>query len=431
MLVLTAEDHPPLHDPEMSRWLCVGNGGGLVAQDHAWLSGLLADPPDWLRRELTQYDPYGEALVIGTPYVSLPSFAGRPVLNHRRPGWVELENKTTIDALWDHLGAARAPAVVLDLDMDALVRASAVLDRGAGVVWSGDGPCINGGANYVRLVRTPEDAHRAFTALSHGCDQVRVMPFLEGVSVSVHGIVFPDGTAALRPIEMVVPRRRGTARFLYAGCASYYDPPGWIREQMRDLARRVGEHLRATVGYRGTFTLDGIATEEGFLPTEINTRYGGAMVCLEDSLPELPLALLQVALVAGHDVGVGAERFEETLLAAADLRRSGAIGANVRALRQEEPVQRGIVFDGWSCRWAEEPEPSHGTLRLRPYPVGGRLELELDGGALPLGAPVAPLTVAAFALADRDWGTGFGPLDPARETAREVASEAVATVEIA
>jgi len=414
MLVLTTDDQPPLHDPEMSRWLCVGNGGGLVAKDHAWLTGLMAEPPEWLSQELRQFDPEGDALVIGTPYVGLAAFAGRPILNHRRPSWVELENKTTIDALWDELETPRAPAIVLDPDLDALGRASALLDRGAGVVWSGDGPSINGGANYVRRVRTAEDAARAFAALSQHCEQIRVMPFLEGIPVSVHGIVLPDGTAALRPIEMIVPRRSGTARFLYAGCASFYDPPAWIREHMRELARRVGEHLRATVGYRGTFTLDGIATADGFLPTEINTRYGGAMGCLEDALPELPLALLQAALVAGHDVGVPAERFEEVLVAAADLRRSGLIGANVRALRQEEAIQAGVVFADWTCRWAQEGEIPHGQLKLRPYPVGGRLELELAEGAVAPGASVTALTVAAFALADRDWHTGFGPLDPAR-----------------
>lgn len=413
LMVLTTDEHPPLHDPEVTRWLPVGNGGGLVAQEQGWMGALLEDPPSWLLTALDAHDPSGEALVVGSPYVEAPGFAGRPVLNYRRPAWVALENKTTIDALWDELAVPRAPALVAGLDEDALWEASKLLDRGAGVVWSGDGPSINGGANFVRHVQNADQAAEAFAALAPGCAQIRVMPFLEGIPVSIHGMVFPDGTAALRPMEMVCLRTGVGGKFRYAGCGSTYDPPAETRDQMRNLARRVGEWLRASVGYRGTFTLDGVATADGFLPTEINTRYGGAMGCLEDALPELPLALIQVALVAGHDVGVSSIQFEETLLAAADQRRSSMIGVSVRAVRQEEQVRREIVFTDWSCRWAAEDEASHGALRLRPFPTGSRLELDLEPGAVPPSRSVAPMVVAAFALADREWGTGLGRYEPA------------------
>jgi hypothetical protein len=224
---------------------------------------------------------------------------------------------------------------------------------------------------------------------------------------------------------MVVPRRAGQARFLYAGCASYYDPPARIREEMRNLARRVGERLRETVDYRGTFTLDGIATAEGFLPTEINTRYGGAMACFEDALPQLPLALVQVALVAGHDLGVSSIEFEELLVSAADDYRHGSVGANVRAVHPTEMVERSIVFTEWSCRFAHPDETPHGVLRLRPSPLGARLELDFYADQLPLGRPVVALTVAAFALADQEWGTALGPLEPAVPIADEEAAAAV------
>lgn len=430
-LVLTTGDHHPLHDPEQARWLSLGTGGGLVAQEQNRLAALIRYPPEWLLAELDNHDPDGAALVIGSPYVMEPTFAGRPVLNHRRPDWVELENKTTIDALWRELAVDHAPVAVLDADPTALWQASIELDRGHGVVWSGDGPSINGGANFVRRVKHALHARDAFEALAPKCEQIRVMPFLEGIPVSIHGMVFPDGTAALRPIEMVVPRRGGSARFLYAGCASHYDPPQGIREQMRSLARRVGEWLRVAVGYRGTFTLDGVAAEGGFLPTEINTRYGGAMGCFEDALPELPLALIQVALVAGHDLGVSSMEFEETLLAAADRRRSSSVGANVRTVQVETALRRPVVFADWSCRWAQEGEAPHGQLRLEPSPLGARLELDLDPDSVPPGRSVAPLTVAAFALADQEWGTGFGSLEPAVPVGEEPALHVVEAESVA
>ncbi|MEV0677192.1 hypothetical protein AB0I60_11790 [Actinosynnema sp. NPDC050436] len=423
-LVLSTDDHAPLHDPEVARWVSLGIAGGFVAVEQNRLTRLLTSPNRRIREVLEDFDPAGEALVISTPYGHTPEFAGRPVLNARRPEWVELENKTTIDALWDELSAPRAPAVVLDLDFEGLWEATLRLDRGAGAVWSGDGPAINGGANFVRRVRDRQEALDAFAVLEPKCDFVRVMPFLEGIPVSVHGIVFPDGTAVLRPVEMVVPRRAGQARFLYAGCASYYDPPARIREEMRNLARRVGERLRETVDYRGTFTLDGIATAEGFLPTEINTRYGGAMTCFEDALPQLPLALVQVALVAGHDLGVSSIEFEELLVDAADEFRQGTVGANVRAVNPTEAVERPIVFTEWSCRFAHPDEVPHGTLRLRPSPLGARLELDFVADQLPPGRPVVALTVAAFALADQEWQTAMGPLEPAVP----IEDEAVAAV---
>ncbi|MBW4719687.1 hypothetical protein [Saccharothrix obliqua] len=424
-LVLSTDDHAPLHDSEVARWVPLGMAGGFVAVEQNRLTRLLTKPDRRVREVLAEFDPAGEALVIGTHYAHTPEFEGRPVLNARRPGWVELENKTTIDALWDELSAPRAPAVVLDLDFDGLWAATRQLDRGAGVVWSGDGPAINGGANFVRRVRDREEALEAFRVLRRKCDFVRVMPFLEGIPVSVHGIVFPDGTAVLRPVEMVVPRRAGQARFLYAGCASYYDPPARIREEMRNLARRVGERLRETVDYRGTFTLDGIATADGFLPTEINTRYGGAMVCFEDALPQLPLALAQVALVAGHDLGVSSIEFEDLLVGAADAYRCGSVGANVRAVQPTDTVERPVVFTDWACRFAHPEEAPHGVLRLRPSPLGARLELDLVAAELPPGRPVVALTVAAFALADQEWRTALGPLEPAVPVADEAAAPVV------
>lgn len=412
-LVLDTDDHAPLHDSDIARWVSLGIKGGFVAVEQRRLGKLLTKPAPEVRAILRDFDPEHEAVVISTPYNEIPSFQGRPVLNHRRHDWVELENKTTIDALWDELSAPRAPAMVFDLDFESLWAASELLDRGAGVVWSGDGPAINGGANFVRRVRSFDEARDAFAVLEPKCEQVRVMPFLEGIPVSVHGVVFPDGTAVLRPIEMVVPRRQNSARFLYAGCASYYDPPVWIRDEMRNLARRVGERLRETVGYRGTFTLDGIATEDGFLPTEINTRYGGAMVCFEDAQPQLPLALVQVALVAGWDLGITSMEFEDLLLQSADHVRAGSVGANVRAIQPTEQIERRVVFNGWGCRFAHGDEPSHATLRLSPSPIGGRLELDLHRETVEIGRPVVSLTVAAFALADQEWGTRLGPLEPA------------------
>jgi hypothetical protein len=42
--------------------------------------------------------------------------------------------------------------------------------------------------------------------MSARADRVRVMPFLEGIPCSIHGIVFAEHVAALQPLEMVTLR---------------------------------------------------------------------------------------------------------------------------------------------------------------------------------------------------------------------------------
>jgi hypothetical protein len=46
--------------------------------------------------------------------------------------------------------------------------------------------------------------------------------------------------------------------------------------------------------------------------------------------------------------------------------------------------------------------------------VGGFVRLTLDPDRVPVGPSVAPLAVAAFALADERFAAGIGPLEPAR-----------------
>ena len=71
-------------------------------------------------------------------------------------------------------------------------------------MWSGDArDGFNGGGNFVRWVRDDRDRAAATAFFRPRCDRVRVMPFLEGVPCSIHGFVLPDGTAALRPVEIV------------------------------------------------------------------------------------------------------------------------------------------------------------------------------------------------------------------------------------
>jgi hypothetical protein len=375
---------------------------------------LLGDlPPDALAA-LDRWDPGRRALVLSPMFNELAEVAGRRVLGPRRPAWRALEDKVRVDALWDALGVRRAPSAVVAAEAGALREAAARLDRGAGTVWAGDArEGFNGGAEYLRWVRDAEAAAEAAAFLAAHCDQARVMPFLEGVPCGIHGFVLPGGVAAVRPVEQVTLRRPGRSRLLYAGVATFWDPPGADREAMRALARRVGAGLAEQVGYRGAFTVDGVLTGDGFLPTELNPRFGAGLATIARGVPELPLYLLQLALVAGEPFGIGAGELEALLVEAADGTRAGGAWTVTEASPVAQ-VEHGVVFEADACRFAQPAEAQAGTLSFGPSNVGGFLRLGLDPARVPAGPAVAPLGVAAFALADRLLGTGIGPLEAAR-----------------
>ena len=53
---------------------------------------------------------------------------------------------------------------------------------------------------------TTEERAAALPFFAAHCDRVRVLPFLDGVPCSIHGIVLPEGTAVFRPVEIAILR---------------------------------------------------------------------------------------------------------------------------------------------------------------------------------------------------------------------------------
>ena len=102
------------------------------------------------------------------------------------------------------------------------------------------------------------------------------------------------------------------------------------------------------------------------------------------------------------------------MLGGADRSRAGGAwtvtSEGPTAANRELPV----AFEGGVCRAADDGRPPDGTLTFGPSGVGGFVRLRLDPERVAAGPPVAPLAVAAFALADERFGTGIGPLEPAR-----------------
>jgi hypothetical protein len=363
-----------------------------------------------IQAAVDRFDPSGQLRVIGPIFSDGRPVAGRRFWGARPAAWRALEDKVVIDALWDAAGVPRAPSQVAPVDLEALRAAADRQDEGHGTVWAGDASRgFHGGATYTCRVTTPAEALIAYEHLRTRCRAARVMPYLRGIPCSIHGVVFPTHTLVLRPAEMLTLLRPGGTGFLYARAATFWDPPADERAALRDLARRVGDHLRRTVGYRGAFTVDGVMTGRGFRPTELNPRVGAALGLM---VPSFGFSFLHDALVEGLPLVGDPVGLEEELLAQADAHRNGSIGFVVNT-PFSTTVRRSLLFQRGEWRASLEGEPVDGELSVGPGPSGGFVNLTLTAARTPTGPPVAPRAAALVRYVDAHFATGIGEVSPA------------------
>ena len=375
----------------------------------------LADLPSAVQDAVDAWDPDGLARTLHTDPLAEPRpVAGRAAYAARPRAWIDLEDKVVIDAFWDTVGVPRAPSTIVAAEHGALRTAAGALDRGHGTVWAPDArEGANAGAVALRWVRPGDDGRQAAEDLARIADSVRVMPFLEGIPASIHGVVFPDAVVAFRPVEMLVLRPATGDRLFYAGCSTWFDPRPDDRERMRELARRVGTELRERVGFRGSFGIDGILAEEGFLPTELNPRLGAGVSTLAGALGDFPLILLCLAVAEGEELDYRPELLEQAVVEAADANRvCGGGRTTERTLTDTGTFD--LVHDGDDYRAAEAGEEPEATLLFGPGPIGGFLRFTLNPERNAPGPPSAPQAARAFRLADRLLRTEFGDLEAAR-----------------
>ena len=388
-------------------------GRDIVDQHRQALTALKHLPRN-VRAMIDCWDPDRSARALCWPS-DVSSVAGRKSYAPRKPAWIALEDKTAIDAFWDAAGVHRAPSRVVAAERRALVGAAAALDEGRGTVWAADVKSgIHGGAVGLRWVRPGEDGNAAADSLREIADRVRVMPFLEGIPVSIHGIVFDDAVAVFRPVEMVVLRPRKGDRLLYAGCSNWFDARTEDREAMRRMARRVGVALRERVEYRGAFTIDGVLSHDGFVPTELNPRIGGALRTLMAGLDNFPLVPLCWAVAEGERLAFRPALLERAVLASADRHRAGG-GHVVTDTTFDASITFDLVRDGTEYREARQDELPVAKLVAGPNPLGGLLSFSLDPIRNEPGVPAAPEMSRALRFADRRLGTGFGWLATAKD----------------
>jgi len=382
----------------------------LVTDELRLLDHLAHHLPDHAVTAIERFDPTGEAVWNPGHFVTDDEpILGRRVVGGRPAAYLALEDKLFAEEVWVACNVPTAPHVVTPVEEAALAEATARLAGPLGAVWTGDTrDGFHGAGNYVRWVLDEGDRAIAQSFFALHCDRVRVMPFLDGVPCSIHGFVLPDGTAVLRPVEIVVMRKTATREFVYGGLSSFWDPPDADRAEMRSVARRVGNWLQVEHDYRGAFGIDGILTADGFRPTELNTRFAAGAVRLA-ALDRQLFSLLQIHLVAGLDTGVTVPDLE-ALVPLMDAGRNGqpvAIGQGTSIGTSEE---YDVHWDGTALARADGRTGN--TLVIADTPSGFFSKV-WPFSALQPGDRLAPVNAALLAYLDREYDAGFGPVEVA------------------
>jgi hypothetical protein len=389
-----------------AEWILLDTAGTTMMDGIRRFEHALLHPTPELLAALDRYDPDREAIVIGTIFMRSGAYWGRRSYGTRRPAWEALEDKMVIDEVLDDAGIERAPREIVAVATGDMQRAHARLDRGLGCAVAGDArEGWWGGAEFLRWARSSDDVESVASFFADHCDRVRMMPFLEGVPCSIHGLVLEDTALAFRPVELQTLRRPGLSKLQYAGTATYWDPPDADRDAMRDAARRLGTHLRERVGYLGAFTLDGVMTSEGFRPTEVNARVGAGLTP-QIAAAGVDIPFLSRMITEAEPVDLRPAELEAFVVERADADRRGACYSVI-----------DLAIDS-STEHAVSTDDLDGTIALGPSGVGGFVSYRPDTSLVPKGPSFAPTAVRAFAYTDEVYGTGLGPLEAAIDVRR-------------
>ncbi|MFP8883826.1 hypothetical protein [Streptomyces mangrovi] len=375
---------------------------------------LLAHPPHAVRAALDDYDPDGRALVLSEPNITRTELCGRTVVDVGPEHWHRLFDDTATDELWDALGVVKPPSTVVTADDDELMSsAHSRHDLGHGTLWQADTrEGVHVAMERSRLVRDERDVRQAVLWARMHCRRVRISTFVEGLPVAVNGFALADGTAVLRPYEELLFRQRDRLRF--AGCSTYLNLRVEDRELLRTLAASTGDYLSQTLGFRGAFHISGVLAASGFLPYALAPRLGPGHGLLAPLLPDVPLPLLQAALVSGHDIGMSAADLEWVLLQPLETQRAAAVALHTTVRPDREGRALWLVREDGRVRPAGRHDHSDACLVHSAAGEDGAMVVVVAGpGFVPAGGSLAPSAAQAFALADEHWGTDIGPLNPA------------------
>jgi hypothetical protein len=209
---------------------------------------------------------------------------------------------------------------------------------------------------------------------------------------------------------MVVLRDRAEGRFIYAQAATHWTPPSKVTEELRQVARRVGRYLQKEFGYRGMFSVDGVLTRNGFLPTELNPRYAAGLNLLSPVSPRLDLYLLHMALVQGASSDWNPVQLEDAILQQADANRVASAGL-MTAAPLDAPLELDLVRDDGSWRPSKDEEEPHVHVSAAPSSKASMVRLRFDPRYTPRERPLTGAVGEVLAWLSAEHGLPFGNLE--------------------
>jgi hypothetical protein len=211
---------------------------------------------------------------------------------------------------------------------------------------------------------------------------------------------------------MLVFRTEDSNKLHYAGAATNWAPSPKIAAQMRDAVQRVGEQIQKEVGYRGSFTLDGVCTPTGFYPTEINPRYGGALGRMSSGFPDLPLYLLHQAMASEKALDFRPHVLAKLVVSCTAANPVIRGMAMLTGQRDLESAHVHLNQDGQAWLPTEDSDNAVASIRLGPSPAGSIIFCQANKGVIPHGDPAAPLVASLLNYAFSYWNIEHPTLIP-------------------
>jgi hypothetical protein len=362
------------------------------------------DGSGWLAGPADRFDAQHKAGLLLPDPLDAPAAGPRRTIGARPASWRLYEDKTAVDSLWDMLGIARAPVIVLD-DASQLSVDGARVDRGAGVVCSrqpvGAGPTAGGdGLFWWRGQKAPAIPPSSRSRR----DRFRVMPLLDGTPIRLHGFVLDQEVVGFPPMELVTLMRPTTGTFFCAGAVQSL-------QNVTDLlatTQRLGAALREGLCYRGAFAIDGNLTAEGFRPTDFNARLTSA---IEAAPADLRVGLQLSNLLAREGRPLRPDTVARLATATFAPRETYTLYGS--ATEADDRASHTMTVR-WSGRQlvAADAKVNDGKLTLSRSARGWLLRADLAADRVGSDGLVGTAAPAIFALSDRVFGTNFGVLQP-------------------
>ena len=394
--------------PEVDRIHYTRSTGNTLMEGFRSFYRSVEEPSPELVEAVDRFDPDGTAMVLGGGFSRKARLANRPVYGYRRPEWRSLEDKLVVDDLWRTAGVTSAPYSIVSVP-DAR-DAHTELAGPDGTVWVADNrEGWHGGGEYTRWVPGDEDIDATEAWFSRHADRVRVMPFLEGLPCSIHGFITRNGVAVMRPVELFVARDREQRRFVYCQAANFWSPPEWLHTQMREVARSVGHVIASDIGYLGGFGIDGVATPDGFLPTELNPRLSVGHGMQTRPL-DIPLGHMEMMLLEG-DLEIDAAELERTVYGETLTKRYGGVMILLDAEYPSADTLFRFTDDGAVATDVEDE--ADGSMALGPAASGSLVVVRPNPDRIPIGPSFTPRVLDLRNLARSLWDLDLPEVDAA------------------